>query len=332
MQQAFSSKTMTTKAHALSRREAITRAGIVVGAALAGGSTTNASAQPAAVAAPAGPFRFCLNTGTVRGQKLGLAGEIEVAAKAGYQGIEPWIGSIDDYAKGGGSLKDLKKRISDLGLTVESAIGFAEWLVDDDARRAKGLERFKRDMDLVTQIGGKRVAAPPVGATDKPGLDLMVAAQRYRALLELGDQMGVVPQLELWGGSKNLHRLGQCAFVAIETGHPKACVLADVFHIYRGGSDFTGLRLLSGNALQVFHVNDYPAEPPREKINDSFRVFPGDGVAPLPQIIRDLQATCGTKVLSLELFNRKYWEQDALEVARTGLEKMKAVVSKASSV
>jgi 2-keto-myo-inositol isomerase len=30
---------------------------------------------------------------------------------------------------------DLKKRISDCGLTVESAIGFAEWIVDDDARR-----------------------------------------------------------------------------------------------------------------------------------------------------------------------------------------------------
>jgi 2-keto-myo-inositol isomerase len=30
-------------------------------------------------------------------------------------------------------------------------------------------------------------------------------------------------------------------------------------------------------------------------------------------------------VLSLELFNRDYWKQDALQVARTGLEKMRAV-------
>jgi hypothetical protein len=30
--------------------------------------------------------------------------------------------------------------------------------------------------------------------------------------------------------------------------------------------------------------------------------------------------------LSLELFNETYWKQDALEVARTGLEKMRAVV------
>jgi sugar phosphate isomerase/epimerase len=314
----------------ISRREALNRASVLLGATLAGGSLSSTSATASEAAAKAGgPFLFCLNTGTIRGQKLGLAKEIEIAAKAGYQAIEPWVASIEEYANGGGSLKDLKTRIRDLGLTVEDAISFSEWLVDDDARRAKGLERAKRDMDFVAQIGGKRLAAPPAGATDKPGLDLLKAAERYRALLEAGDQIGVVPQLELWGFSQNLHRLGECACVAIETGHPKACVLADVYHLYKGGSDFRSVRLLSGNALQVFHLNDYPAEPPRDKINDSFRDFPGNGIAPLTQLLRDLAATGGPTVLSLELFNRKYWEQDALEVAKTGLEKMKAAVQKA---
>jgi hypothetical protein len=34
-------------------------------------------------------------------------------------------------------------------------------------------------------------------------------------------------------------------------------------------------------------------------------------------------------MLSLELFNRTYWEQDALQVASTGLAKMRASVRKA---
>ena len=314
----------------LSRREAITRAGAFVGAVLTGHYLHVARASAGVqTARSTDPFLFCLNTGTIRGQKLGLAREIEVTAKAGYQGIEPWIGSIEDYRKSGGSLKDLKKQIGDLGLVVESAIGFPEWIVDDDARRAKGLERAKYDIDLVSQIGGKRLAAPPAGATDSPGLDLSQAAERYLALLQLGDKLGVTPQLEVWGFSKNLSRLSQCAYVAIECGHPKACVLADVFHLYKGGSGFNGLRLMSGDVIQVFHMNDYPSDPPRDRINDGFRVLPGDGTAPLAQILRDLQATGGRKVLSLELFSRKYWEQDAQEVARTGLEKMKAAVQKA---
>ncbi len=310
----------------ISRRQALA-GGALLAAATSFFPQTAAAANESS--SKKSPFVFCLNTGTLLGHKLGIVKEIEIATQAGYQAIEPWVDAIDRYAKAGGSLNELKQRIQDAGLTVESAIGFPEWVVDDDERRAKGLERARYEMDLVLKIGGKRLAAPPSGATDKPGLDLNRAAERYRALLELGDQIGVLPQLEVWGFSQNLNRLSTCTQVAMETGHPKACVLADVFHLYKGGSRFEGLNLLSGNAIQVFHMNDYPNDPPRDKINDGYRIFPGDGIAPMDMILRTLAAQGGTKILSLEMFNKKYWEQDALEVAKTGLAKMKAAVEKA---
>ncbi len=274
-------------------------------------------------------FGYCLNTGTIRGQKLSLVKELEITAEAGYDAIEPWIHKIHEYKGSGGSLADLKKRIVDLGITVESAIGFARWVVDDDAQRAKGLEQFKRDMDVVAQIGGKRIAAAPVGATGLPALDLDKATERYRVILEMGDQIGVVPQLETWGPSKNLHRIGQALYVIAESGHPKACLLPDVYHTYKGGSDFNGYKVISGRTIQVFHMNDYPADPPRETIGDRDRVMPGDGIAPIPQILRDIYANGCRAMLSLELFNPGYWKQDASAVARLGLAKMKAVVQKA---
>ena len=313
----------------LSRRRFIAGAGAAIGTAVTAGGITVAQDASKTSSERAVPFRYCFNTSTIRGQKLSLDREIEITAKAGYDAIEPWVNKIHEYAKSGGSLREMRRRISDLGLTVESAISFSRWIVDDDAERAKALEQNKRDMDALAQIGGKRIAAPPAGATRKAGLDLMKAAERYRVLLELGDEMGVVPQVEVWGSSKNLHRLGQAMFVVIESGHPKACLLPDVYHTYKGGSDFNGFKLLSPRAIQVFHLNDYPAEPPRETITDRDRVFPGDGIAPLTQILRDLHANGNKAVLSLELFNPTYWKQDPLTVARTGLAKMKAAVNKA---
>lgn len=314
----------------LTRRNALARAGIIAGAAIVGAATAlGAEAPPTSRPAHAAGFLLCLNTATLRGYKLGLAAEIELAAKAGYQAVEPWVESIHKYANEGGSLKDFAKRIADLGLTMESAIGFPEWIVDDDAQRAKGIEQAKRDMDVVAQIGGKRMAAPPAGATKAPGVDLHLAAERYRTLLELGDKMGVVPELEIWGFSQSIRRLGDALFVAAETRHPKACVLADIFHLYKGGSGFEGLRLASASALQLIHMNDYPAEPGIEEIDDAFRVFPGDGVAPLVDILKTLHSHGGTTVLSLELFNHEYWKRDALTIARTGYEKMQAVAAKA---
>jgi 2-keto-myo-inositol isomerase len=315
----------------LSRRRFVAASGAAVGAALLAGSQAGAAAasnRPGSGGAC--PFRYCLNTSTIRGQKLGLEKEIDVAAEAGYNAIEPWVGTIQEYMKAGGRLADIRKRIEDRGLTVEGAISFAQWIVDDDARRAAALEQTKREMDILAQIGGKRIAAPPAGANagNAPILDLAVVAERYRALLELGDQMGVTPGLELWGPSRNLHRLGQCMFVLVESGHPKACFVGDVYHIYKGGSDFTGLRMLSAAAMPVLHMNDYPADPPRERIRDGDRVMPGDGIAPLPRIFRYLRESNSQAVLSLELFSQVYWEKDALEVARTGLAKMKAAVEK----
>jgi 2-keto-myo-inositol isomerase len=314
--------------HNLSRRQLL--AG--TGAAFAAATTTVFTDKAAEAAVAANPFTYCFNTSTIRGQNLALDKEVEITAKAGYSAIEPWVHKIHEYAEAGRNLKDLRKRIADLGLTVESAISFFQWIIDDDERRAKGFEQAKRDMEILAQIGGKRIAAPPAGATREPGLDLMKAAERYRQLLELGDKIGVVPQIELWGPSKNLHRLGQCMFVVIESGHPKACFMPDVYHIYKGGSDFTGLKQLSAHAVQVLHMNDYPADPPRDRISDRDRVMPGDGIAPLTQILRDLCAAGSRPMLSLELFNPDYWKQDPLEVAKIGMKKMKAAVNKALGV
>lgn len=274
-----------------------------------------------------GEFKYCFNTSTIRGQKLSLVEEIDIVADAGYQAIEPWISEIQAYAESGGSLAVLKKRIADRGLTVESAIGFAEWIVDDDARREKGLEQARRDMELVRQIGGTRIAAPAAGATEIETTDYLKVAERYRALLTIGEHIGVVPQVEVWGFSKTLTRLGQAALVAIESGHPAACVLPDVYHLYKGGSDVEGLRLLNRSAVQVLHVNDYPATPPRDVIKDSDRVYPGDGVAPWPDIVRALEAIRFDGYLSVELFNPIYWRDDPAQVARVSLAKLRAIVN-----
>jgi 2-keto-myo-inositol isomerase len=280
------------------------------------------------------PFRervkFCLNTSTVRGQQLTVPEQIKVCADAGYDAIEPWIGDLRNYMSSGGTATDLRKMLEDAGLTVPSAIGFAKWIVDDESERAAGLEEARRDMDLLRSIGGIRIAAPPIGAHQTAGPELPVIAERYRRLLELGAETGVVPQLELWGFSKTLSRLGELAYVAAEAGHPDACVLPDIYHIYKGGSRFEGLGIIEASSMKVFHVNDYPAEPERQTIADRDRVYPGDGVAPLSEVFSLLSKHGFAGTLSLELFNESYWKLPAIEVAKTGLAKMRQAVASIS--
>jgi sugar phosphate isomerase/epimerase len=298
-----------------------------LGTALALGDRVFSAPGPQAQASGSGPFRYCMNTALLRGYELGVADQVRLAGEAGYDGIEPWIPDLIRYRESGGTLPDLRKLIADLGLAVESAIGFAAWIAEDPTQRAAGLEQARRDMELVAAIGGTRIAAPPAGAVQGPALDLKAMADRYRALLEVGDQVGVVPQLEVWGFARNLSRLAESTYVVIEASHPRGCLLPDVYHLYKGGSGYEGLRQLSPHAVQVFHVNDYP-DVPREEIQDGDRVLPGEGVAPLGTILGILKDNGCTPALSIELFNEGYWERyDAPTLARLGLERMTAATA-----
>jgi sugar phosphate isomerase/epimerase len=270
-------------------------------------------------------FNYSLNMSTIRGQKLGFIKELQVAAKAGFTSVEIWIDTLQSYLQNGGTTTEAKKIIDDLGIKVENAIGFAKWIVNDDTIRKTALEQLQREMELLAKIGCNRVAAPPSGATGLPLIDLNIITDRYRTILQMGEQTGVIPMVEMWGSSQNLKKISQVLYVATESEHKDALVLLDAFHIYKGGSSLDSLPFVGKTAIEVFHINDYPAGIPPAKISEPHRVYPGDGIAPLKQILQAIKNPDKPVVLSLEVFNESYYKQDALLVAKTGLAKMKAV-------
>ena len=79
----------------LSRRDAECSALAAVGAAMVSSTTGEAQAPPptGARTRPANePFGYCLNTSTIRGNKLDIVGVVNAASKAGFHALEPWIG------------------------------------------------------------------------------------------------------------------------------------------------------------------------------------------------------------------------------------------------
>jgi 2-keto-myo-inositol isomerase len=277
--------------------------------------------------APKGPFRFCLNTSTISGQKPGLLKYIEIASKAGYDGMELWINDIKDYLAQGNSIQSLASFLRSKHIVVENLISFTGWMVDDEEKRKAALADLEAEMKLMAVLGCHRIAAPPAGVSKEKPIDIEKAAARYREILALGRKYKVIPQLEFWGASGTLYNFSQAMAIAVAANDRDARILPDVYHLFRGGSGFNGLNLVNGKLIEVIHMNDYPAGKPVNEQNDSDRVYPGDGAAPIKQVLRDLKNLGGTKVLSLELFNKDYWAQDPLVVAKTGLQKMKALVN-----
>jgi sugar phosphate isomerase/epimerase len=73
--------------------------------------------------------------------------------------------------------------------------------------------------------------------------------------------------------------------------------------------------------IGIVHLDDAPYSKPFDEMSDADRVYPGDGDIPLDEMLDTLRAMGYRGPVSLELFNRDYWEQDPAQVVRTGFEK-----------
>jgi 2-keto-myo-inositol isomerase len=271
------------------------------------------------------PFTFCLNMATIRGQNLGFIKELEVAAAAGFGSVEIWIDTLQQYLNSGGTIASVKNKLSTLNIKVENCIAFDEWVVDDERTRKTSIESMRKTMELMAAIGCKRIAATGKGLTSDTTISLDTIAERYKTVLEMGLSIGVTPLLEMWGFQKQFSNVSEVTYCAMQTGNPSAKILLDIFHIYKGKTSLDTLSFINPEINDILHMNDYPSLSP-DVITDVERIYPGDGVAPIKQILKTLKRNDQPLILSVELFNSNYYKQDALFVAKTALNKTKAIV------
>lgn len=265
-------------------------------------------------------FVYCLNTSTIR--PTPLLEKIRVAGAAGYQAIEPWNDEITAYLEQGGTLETLKKALADAGLKVVSVIALHGWVTAEGEEYSRVLDDCRRRLDQSAALESPYIVASP----PQEVVDIGHAAVRFGELMDLGKKAGVTPSMEFLGFVDGINSVAQAWAIASQCGHPGATIVADVFHMIRGGGSVDDLLTIFGDRLACFHINDLPAKPDPRTQNDADRVMVGEGIADLPRVIANLRSIGYHGPLSLELFNPSLWEKDPAEVVRVGLERIKALV------
>ena len=250
---------------------------------------------------------------------------VDIAADAGYDGIEPWVEEIDAWVEEGGSLTRLRDHAERRGIRIVNLIAFFEWAVPEADRHAKGLEEARRCFEMAQVLECPFVATAPKGIHDRE-VDLFPVARRFAELEEAVSDFTPNPLLEFWGFARTLGTVGEMLLVAAESGVSDVKLLTDIFHMYKGSGHQAGLDYFGPGRLGLVHVNDYPSKPARAEIEDEHRVYPGDGEAPWGEIVASLERQDYRGMLSLELFNPAYWAEGPVVTARKGLEKLRACV------
>lgn len=264
-------------------------------------------------------FRYSLNSSTIK--PTPILEKIRVAAEAGFEAIELWHDDIDRHLSGGGTLSEIRRALDDTGLTVPTTVMLKGWCEPDGPEYRSGIEECKRRMDQTAVVGAPHaVAGPPHGPVD---FDL--AGQRYGELLDLGIQMGVRPAMEYLGIAQEVNSIGAALTIMEKSGHPDATIVLDPFHDFRGGAGCEDIAKLTASQIAVCHFDDAPADPPPNEQRDPDRVMPGEGIIDLNRFCELLREVDYSGWISLELFREDLWQRDPLEVARIGLEKMRAI-------
>jgi 2-keto-myo-inositol isomerase len=264
-------------------------------------------------------FSYCLNASTIRGTPI--LEQIRVAAATGYAAIELWHDDIEEHLRQGGTTREIRARVEEAGLQVPTSIYLRGWHLPRGAEYDAAMVEVRQRLKHAQEVGAQHViACPPLKE-----VDYALTAQRYAELVDLGLTYKVGPAMEYLGFAEELNHVSAALRVVRESGHPLGTIVIDPFHDFRGGQGSEGIAQLDGRQIAVCHFNDSPASPPAHQLTDSDRVLPGEGVVDLKRFLALVAGTGYNRWLSLELFREDLWRRDPLEVAKLGLEKMRAV-------
>ena len=245
---------------------------------------------------------------------------LEIARKAGYAGIEARAERLLQHAAEVRDTAEIARpnevlSVNGVALTLQPDGQMNRVVIDADIRSR---------LRLCKEIGSPYLLAISPRA---PGLQGSRAIAGTRDALEFArdraDEMGTRIAFEFLGFLDCPINTPLLAGEVVD-GLDGIELVLDSCHWYAsGGGPLSGYPV---ERLALVHLNDAPAKPPRE-IEDGDRVFPGEGVIPLRDLVSDLARAGFAGPWSLETFNPSYWTDDPAAVAGRGLAAVRRAVS-----
>jgi 4-hydroxyphenylpyruvate dioxygenase len=263
------------------------------------------------------------NTSSAAGYRRSLEGW----AKAGIKHVELTNTLLDEFLKSD-SLPAAKRVLTDLGLTpVSSACGvFGLW--EPNPKRAAQLDAFKTRCEQFASLGLTKIYSPTPTTEKFTEEDYKRGVANMRENGDIAKQFGMVVMAEAVRTSTFIGTLPTMLKMMREAGHPNVAPLLDFYHFYSGLNKLEDLDLIRQGEIGHVHFQDTP-DMPRELLDNTTRIIPGDGVAPLNRMLRTLSDKGYAGPLSVELFLPKFQQGDPYEVAREIRQKCEAVMRRA---
>ncbi len=256
-----------------------------------------------------------------------LATDIRIAGQAGFDVLEITATKLDKFLEKH-SIDEARELIDAAHLRTHAINSIEKINFREAEGRAEVLGRTKQLAGYAKALGCPWIIAVPGPApASTPGQAIRDnTVTSLRAMSEVAAPYGVNLAFEFLGFPWCSVQTAEQAWEIVKvTDRANVGMVIDTCHFYAGGSTFECILNIDVRKLAVFHINDVESMP-KEKITDANRLFPGDGVIPLKEIMRAIRQIGYDGVVSVEIFRPEYWERDPLSVAKEAMEKTKRFV------
>ena len=214
-----------------------------------------------------------------------MENDIVLAAKAGFRHIELRKEKLLNYLQRGGTLTGLKTLLEDNDIKPMCINALA------DISFHKGQARITvQELCHFLCYAGQFVGCP-----DLEGVlaELSKIAADYHMRLAL----------EYMGVPKNSVRTYAHAMEIVErTGADNVGLLVDTWHHFAGGSKPEELLGPGSDKIFTVHIGDAPDKAPLT-LRRNECIWPGDGSAPIPEMLRNLKKVGYEGIVSVEIFD-----------------------------
>jgi len=285
------------------------------------------------------PLAFATLATAAAGKKMTLAIHQNTSNGAGYRkSLEGWARAgikdveitnilLDDFLKTD-DLAAARRVITDLGLNlVQAATGVLE-LWEPNPNRAAALDNLKRRCEMYAAMGLKNVYAATASSKKVTEEDYKAGPQNMHDAGEVARQFNLSLRIEFLRTSSFISTLPTILKLTREAAHPNVAPMLDIYHFWSGLNKLEDLDMVRPGEIAHVHFQDVP-DMPREMLDLSTRIIPGDGIAPLNKILTKLADNGYAGPLSVELFLPKFQQGDPYEVAREIRTKSEAVMRQA---
>lgn len=250
----------------------------------------------------------CINQATV--MKADTIRFIESAGKNGFREIEFDIDRLEAGIKDHG-LSKIRAAMHDGSLEVVSLNAIDNYPIKTDEEMASSLARTQRVLDLCNSVDCDILILNPANFASRS--EQSFVEKRFddfvAPVLDLAEKHGVRIAYEYVSYDDKVINNLRKTVAALQRWGKNVYLVLDVFHMYRSGETVKDLPSNVTDRLLAFHVNDVP-DIPIQKVVDTDRVLPLDGVIGVKNYVTDLKARGYVGPISVELFNGKYWQMD----------------------